>query len=141
MQNFFCFLILVALSSCGVAEGQIPEVVKKSFADKYPDEKSPKWMVDDNGNYEAQFKKKGEPYRADFDKNGNWIETENTIKYSNLPEPVKDAIKKDYDKDDIVEIERVEHPTKGLFFDIEFKKKGEKHDVEYNSSGTIIGRE
>jgi len=141
MQNIICFFLLIFLSSCGVSEGQIPEAAKKNFQKKYPKENSPKWEKDDKGNYEAHFKKDGEGYRADFDDNGNWIETENSIKYKNLPDAVKDAIKRDYDKDDIVEVERVESAKKGLFYDVEFKEKGKKHDVEYNSSGVIIGRE
>lgn len=133
------------LSACGSSEGQTSkkakDVAKANFQKKYPDEKNAKWEYDDVGNYEAKFKEDGETYRVDFDKNGNWVETENTLKYKNLPEAVQDAIKRDYDKDDIVEIERVESAKKGLFFDVEFKKGGKKHDVEYNASGTIIGRE
>lgn len=49
-----------------------------------------------------------ETYRVDFDGSENWVETENPIKYKNLPDVVKDAIKRDYDKDNIVEVERVE---------------------------------
>lgn len=145
MQNICCFILLIMLSACGSSDGQISDkakdLAKANFQQKYPDEKNAKWGTDDAGNYEAKFKEDGETYRVDFDKNGNWVETENTIKYKNLPDAVKDAIKRDYDKDDIVEVERVESAKKGLFFDVEFKKKGKKHDVEYNSAGAIIGRE
>lgn len=133
------------LSACGASEGQISDkakdAAKANFKKKYPNEKNAKWGEDNVGNYEAKFDEDGETYRADFDKNGNWVETENSMKYKNLPEVVKEAIKRDYDKDDIVEVERVESAKKGLFYDVEFKKGGKKHDVEYNSSGAIIGRE
>ncbi|PHN05131.1 PepSY-like domain-containing protein [Flavilitoribacter nigricans] len=117
----------------------IPEAVLRSFEQKYPKENSPEWEKDDHGNFEAHFKKDGEKYRADFTPAGQWIETENSIKYDDLPEAVQDAIKEQFDKDDITEIEQVEHSSKGWFYDVEFKQKGKNKDVEYNPAGMIIG--
>jgi len=122
--------------------GGVPENVLLAFEQKYPEEKSPKWSVDDHGNYEAHFKKDGEKLRADFDsKTGAWIETEISISYKDLPDAVKKAIKDEFDKDDINEVELVMHHSKGKFYDVEFKTKGKNHDVEYNEAGVIIGTE
>ena len=52
------------------ADGNAPEAVKEAFQAKYPGENDPDWHQDAHGNYEANFKQKGEKYRADFAENG-----------------------------------------------------------------------
>ena len=105
---------------------------------KYPGENNPDWELDSNGLWEAHFKIDGEKYRADFQANGLWIETENSIKDSKLPEAIKAAIKRDFKDEKITEVERVHHHRKGLFYDVEFKKDGKNKDVEYREDGTIL---
>ena len=142
MQNkisvFFLITSFLILSVSCIGVSQTPDAVYKAFMAKYPDEKSPSWTIDAHGYHEAQFKKDGEKYRADFSEDGQWIETENTIKFKSLPEPVQSAIKKNYDKDDISEIEHVQSAAKGEFYDVEFKQKGKNLDVEYRANGEKI---
>lgn len=116
-----------------------PEAVKKTFQAKYPGENDPDWRKDDNGNFESHFKIDGVKYRADFAPDGKWIETETSIDKDELPKAVKDAIKEKYDDEEITEIEKVMHHSKGTFYDVEFKQKGKNHDVEFNEAGKIIG--
>jgi len=123
------------------AKEDIPVAVLTTFQEKYPDEKSPDWGVDNHGWYEAHFKKDGEKYRADFRPSGEWIETENDIKEKNLPKVIKDIIREQFQDYKVVEVERVTHHEKGLFYDVEFKKDGKKMDVEFNEKGEAIGME
>jgi len=137
---FYCCVSLACTQT------QVSEATKSTreaaFKDKYPNAKSVKWGVDDHGNHEANFKQNDEKYRADFTPAGEWIETENSIKFKHLPQAVQDAIKQRYDKDDIVEIEAVNHFQKGIFYDVEIDEKGaKKMDIEYNALGKIIGTE
>lgn len=104
---------------------------------KYPDIQNLSWNTDDHGNQEAEFEMDGEKYRADFDQQGQWIETENSIDYEDLPDAVKEAIS-EYDKDDIAEIEQVDNREKGQFYDVEFKQKGKNKDIEIRADGTIV---
>ncbi|UII19517.1 PepSY-like domain-containing protein [Fulvivirga ligni] len=131
-------LLFVSISACSQAQGDIPKEVKEAFEKKYPSHKDVEWNVDDHGFYEADFKLDGEKYRADFEKSGVWVETENSIKYDDLPDVVKDVIKEGYDKDEITEIEHVQNAEKGEFFDVEFKRKGKNKDVMITPSGKII---
>lgn len=118
------------------------EKLNAAFKAKYPNVKDFDWEKDDNGNFEAHFKQNDEKYRADFTPAGSWIETENDVKFKHLPKAVQDAIERDYDKEDIKEIEQVDHHQKGIFYDVEIDKKGKKRvDVMYNGLGKIIGKE
>jgi hypothetical protein len=133
------FLTVTLTASCQDSKKiKVPQSVEANFISKYPGENDPDWELDSNGFWEAHFKIDGERYRADFQSNGLWIETENSIKDSELPEAIKEAIKRDYATEEITEVERVQHHSKGLFYDVEFKKKGKNKDVEYREDGTVL---
>ncbi|AZQ60359.1 hypothetical protein EJ994_16670 [Maribacter sp. MJ134] len=119
-------------------KGQTPEAVKKSFKSKYPNESDPDWRKDKNGNFESHFKKDGEHYRADFAPNGEWIETESNIKKKELPKAILKVLEADFEDIKIVEIEKVDHATKGTFYDVEIKIDGKKKDLEFSSDGKRI---
>ena len=138
---FGCFIFCMQYTVLAQDDLEVPEAVRQAFKAKYPDEHSPKWNEDSHGYYEAKFKKKGEKYRADFDKSGYWIETENDVKYSELPAAVIATLQKrntSFDQSDITEIEYVTHYTKGQFYDIEFRQKGKNFDLMVRPDGTII---
>ncbi len=120
-------------------EGGTPAAVSEAFAAKYPGEPSPEWRRDRNDSYEAHFKQDGERLRADFTPAGVWIETERSIKWDDLPGAVQDAIKAEYKKDDIVELEYTDNAERGEFYDVELDPKGEKKfDVEYREDGSKV---
>ncbi|EMR04741.1 PepSY-like domain-containing protein [Cesiribacter andamanensis] len=111
---------------------------KEAFAKQYPGAQKIRWSEDDNGYDEASFEMDGEKYRADYTKEGEWVETESSLKYDVLPMAVQEVIEAKYNKEEITEVERVQHPSKGVFYDIEFKKDGKNHDVEIKENGEII---
>lgn len=119
------------------AHSQVPEAVKNTFKAKYPGEDDPDWHKDSNGNFESHFKIDGVKYRADFKPNGMWIETETNIDIDDLPKAIRKVVEEDYDGD-ISEIEKVDHHSKGAFYDVEFKRKGKNKDVEFKADGSIL---
>lgn len=136
LERLVFSLFAVVLFGCATAQETDP--AKAAFSQKYPDAEDVSWNTDGNGYREAKFELNGEKHRADFQTDGTWIETERNLDWDDLPDAVKDAFKDDFDKDDIVEIELVDHHAKGWFYDIEFKKKGKKTDVEINPGGVIL---
>lgn len=131
---------LFLIFACGSeSKAQAPDAVKKTFQAKYPGENDPDWHQDDHGYFEAHFKIDGIKYRADFNADGSWVETETSIKKKDLPKAIKDVIKDKYGSEDISEIEKVNSASKGVFYDVEFKQKGKNKDVEFKADGTIIG--
>tara|TARA_R110001583_G_scaffold132606_3_gene284593 strand:+ start:328 stop:762 length:435 start_codon:yes stop_codon:yes gene_type:complete len=131
------FSLLLAFSCNETVKSQTPDAVKKTFQSKYPGEDDPDWEKDSNGNYESHFKIDGVKYRADFKPDGSWIETETSIDKKDLPDAIRNKIENDFDGE-ISEIEKVDHHSKGLFYDVEFKQKGKNKDVEFKADGTII---
>ena len=120
-------------------EWDVPDAVARAFIAKYPGEKSPDWGRDRNDSYEAKFRKDGIELRADFTPGGQWIETERSLSWDELPQAVRDAVEREYDKDDIVELEYTENAERGNFYDVEIDEKGEKKkDVEYRADGRKV---
>lgn len=138
LLSVMAFLAFNYANSQSVDKKKVPAGVSKAFVEKYPGEDKPGWRKDRNGNFESHFKKDGTTYRADFTPAGNWIETERSIKKDDLPRAIRKQLKKHYDDYKIVEIEEVDHPAKGLFYDVELKKDREKMDVEFTENGEII---
>lgn len=139
MKKILIIALLVAFNCQKGVKAQAPEAVKKTFQAKYPGENDPDWHKDDKGYYEANFKIDGIKYRADFNEDGSWVETETSIDKDELPEAIQKVIKEKYKDEDITEIEKVESASKGLFYDVEFKQKGKNKDVEFRANGSIIG--
>lgn len=138
MKNILIICVLLVFACGNNVKAQAPDAVKKTFQAKYPGENDPDWHKDDHGYYEANFKIDGVKYRADFNEDGTWVETETSIDKKDLPKAIKEVIKDKYGSEDITEIEKVESATKGTFYDVEFKQKGKNKDVEFRSDGSII---
>ena len=138
IYEFFTLTLLFFAFSCNqTASSQAPEAVKKTFQEKYPGENDPDWHKDAHGNFESHFKIDGIKYRADFNADGSWIETETSIDKKDLPKAIREKIKNNFDGD-ITEIEKVDHYSKGIFYDVEFKQKGKNKDIEFKANGDII---
>lgn len=142
MKTLVLSLALLGFFACSSTAQKDYDALEKTLKQKYPNATAISWEVDDHGRREAHFKLDDKKYRADFSNTGDWIETERSIRYKDLPDAVKEAIKKDYDPDDIVEVEYVESSTKGTFYDVEIKEKGKKkRDIEFSEDGRVIGVE
>jgi hypothetical protein len=121
------------------AQADAPEAVQQAFSAKYPAAKKVKWGKDRNDSFEAHFQLNGVKYRADFNPSGSWIETERSLDWGDLPDAVQDAIKEEYKKDDIVELEFTDNARKGEFYDVEIDPKGKKKfDIEYRADGSKL---
>ena len=135
----FMLLFISITASCQTkSSNEVPQVVLDAFEAKYPGETDPDFATDAHGYWEAHFKKNGEKYRADFNADGTWRETENSIKDKEIPKAIQEAIEREFPDRTIQEAEHVMSATKGEFYDIEFKQKGKNMDVEYRKDGTKV---
>ncbi len=130
-------LILLIVGAASVAKSVPPEV-ERAFANQYPSATAEKWEVDSNGYWETGFKLEELEYKADFTEDGRWVETERSVTFEDLPDAVQRAIKLDFGDDEISEIESVDHPEKGEFFDVEFNRNGRNFDIEYDALGKRV---
>lgn len=128
---------LILVFAVGAAYA-VPEIVERAFEKQYPNAVDVEWEVDSNGYWEGSFEEKGEKFRADFQEDGLWVETETSIEFSDLPDAVQKAVREDYGDDEIVEVERTDSALRGTFYDVEFKRPGKNQDVEYFANGEKV---
>jgi Putative beta-lactamase-inhibitor-like, PepSY-like len=130
-------LLFGLLLSCQISEP--PAKVLEAFQQKYPDAKEVTWNIDRNARHEADFKLDGVHYRADFNNDGTWVETETSVKWKDLPEATKASFLKESNQKAIVEIELVDSHLQGIFYDIEYKITIGKQDILIAADGKVLG--
>jgi len=117
----------------------LPESVKSSFKAKFPTAEKVKWEMDYE-NFEAEFKLDKNEVSAEFDKDGNWLETETPIKPTAIPAEVKDFLSKNFSGFEIKEVEKKETANKGILYELEIKKGELEYDIVVSEKGQLISR-
>jgi hypothetical protein len=136
MKSLFAYLLLISLFILPVFG--VPSDIEKAFEKKFPEVVEPEWEKESNGSWEATFKRDGVEFRVDFDSDGNWVETEHDVTIDQLPPEVRSAIEIKYKAHEIRDIEAVDSPTHGKFYDVEFQQGAEKKDVMFSLEGKVL---
>jgi hypothetical protein len=145
MKNLILFLYLGAASvaACGqkLKDTEIPASVKASFTKQFPDVKKVTWSRESAAEYEAEFKVKGSEQSANFDNNGDWLETETEIKKSDVPSNVMETVKKEFPGYEMEEAELTETKDSGSYYEFEIEKGGVSYELSVSKDGKIFKKE
>ncbi len=134
-------IALLLTTSIGFAQKKAPAEVQKAFTEKFPDAKSIKWEKENDKNWEAEFKLAEKEMSAEFDANGNWLQTETSVSISDLPAGVMDAIKSTFEGYTADEAEMVETADGEVKYEVELKKGKEELEVLFSFDGSVLSRE
>ena len=143
MKNLFYLIVIVAffgLNACEQKSKDAPANVKTAFSQKFPNVTNLKWEKEKDKDWEAEFKMDGKEYKANFDINGTWMETEYKISTNEIPEAVKMAIEKDYAGYKI-EKSKISENAAGKVYKFKLKKDDEKIKITFDLDGTVIKKE
>lgn len=113
-------------------ESEVPSAVKASFEKIYPGI-SAKWEKE-KGNYEAEFKKDGKSMSTLIEPSGTMLETEISIKESELPAAAKSYLKTNYKDRHIKGTAKITGSDGGVTFEAEIDGK----DVIFDSTGKFL---
>jgi hypothetical protein len=78
-------------------------------------------VIEDEKEWEAEFKLEGKEYSANFLTNGTWKETEYEIKKSDIPEAIKQTLAQDFDGYNMEEAELSE-TAEGKHYEVAVEK-------------------
>lgn len=118
----------------------VPETVKKAFATQFPTAAKVEWGIEKPGEYEAEFKENNTSKSVLFNKKGTLLETESIIPESELPQPIKAVIAKDYSAYKIGRIEK--NDVKGVVtYELSAKKDKKKCVLIFNPNGKFLKQE
>ncbi len=113
-----------------------PEKVQSAFSKKFPTVKKVKWEMENNTEWEAEFKMDGKEYSANFALNGDWKETEYEIKKSEIPANIKAILDQNFKKYEIEEA-GISETISGKYYEIEVEVGHEKFEVSIDSLGKL----
>ena len=151
MKNKMLIALLVLFSSYVMAQEKkestepekqvnVPELVKKEFAAKYPKASKVKWGLEKPGEYEAEFELNKAEMSVVIDEKGNVLDVETEIKESELPQAVKATLAKDFAGYKIDEVEKAE--AKGaISYEMEAKKDKAEFEIVFDSNGKLLKKE
>lgn len=123
--------------SCNCDESKVPVSVNATFTEMFPNATDVEWEMEDEAEWEAEFKSDGKEVEACFSERGEWIETEWEIEKSEIPESILMAINSAYEAWEIDEVEFVESPEfNGYEFELVMGE--EEMEVLVTVDGVII---
>jgi hypothetical protein len=138
MKNIFIVLvaavIVTAPASCQL---KVTEAAKKEFVAMFPTATNVKWGTESKDEYEAEFKLNNTNVSANFKHDGTWVETETTIKTSELPAAVTNAINTKYPGAVYTRAEKIEKPGGKILYEAVINVNGKKREMEVNSDGSF----
>lgn len=142
MKNIFLFAMIAifSLSAYAQTKNDVPAKVQSSFNEKFPDAQKVHWDKENTHEWEAEFKKNGREYSANFGLDGEWIETEYEIKKSAIPAAVKTALNKEFAGYRIEEAE-VSETAKEKVYEFKIEKGNHELEVIITPNGKIIKKE
>lgn len=136
---------LLALNSCCTGSKNVPNNVKTTFLEKFPDVKKVVWEQEDKNEWEAEFTMNGKDYSANFNVDGSLVETEYEINLDEIPESVQNTLDSEFAEFEIEEAEYIERPE-GVFYEFEIEKEDiDQEEVEMevfiDSNGMVVKKE
>lgn len=130
-------LVITVLAFGLFACGQTPpKQVTDNFSKKFAGASKVKWGMEDETEWEAEFKMDGKEMSASFDKEGKWMATEAEISEKDLPANVLKAVNTAYAGWKMKEIKSIETPDfKG--YEIGIEKGKEELEIQVTTDGKI----
>lgn len=141
MKKIAILVASVLIVSCADAqklkESEVPAKVKEAFAKKYPRAKVEDWEKE-GADYEAEFELNKIESSVVIDAAGNFKETEQEIKSSELPKGVADYCAKNFADYKLDEAARITDASGKVTFEAEMKKGKEHFDAIFDDKGNFI---
>jgi Putative beta-lactamase-inhibitor-like, PepSY-like len=137
-RTFGLLGLILAISSTQaqkIEASKVPAAVREAFSKQYKDIPA-KWEAE-KGNYEAGFKLNGKNMSAIFNPAGSMLESETSIKVSELPASTLDYVKAHYSGVAIREAAKITKADGTVNFEAEVNKK----DVIFDKTGKFLREE
>lgn len=134
---FFCNVFVMAQSK---KNDGVPQVVKDSFAVKFPNTYVHDWEFKRKDKlYEAEFKINNEKQKAYFAANGQWQYSKKDIKIAMVPDAILQHIKTStYGTWKIDDADVYQSPEHAKYFVVEVELNLKEVDLHYLPDGTLL---
>jgi len=139
LQLSFLALVLVGFVACAQDAKNVPTEVQSAFESKFPAAKNVKWEKENETEWEAEFKKGGKEYSANFLTDGSWVETEYQLKKSEIPSLVQKTLDEEFAGYEVEEAE-VSETNNGKVYEFELEGEESELEVTIDTNGKVINK-
>jgi len=140
--NLIGLMCIISLSVIGqeLPENEVPEAVRNSFYELYPNMFVYEWELEKKENvYEAEFMNRGREMEAIFRPDGTYIGTEIDIEMEDMPSEVKKAFSlSEYAKWKLEDTEEFHEKEGDKLYVIEVEKRKRKVKLYYSKDGKLV---
>lgn len=116
---------------------KVPAPVKEAFAKKFPAATYVVYKMEKR-DYEVSFKNDGVGMSANFNSQGEWLETETVMIESDLPKEVLTSAATNFVGYNKTDITKIDGPDKVLNYEMNLKKGAESYQVKFSPKGEIL---
>ena len=129
--------VSISLNACSQENSNnAPQKVQAAFEARFPDAKKVEWEMENDEEWEAEFKMKGKEYSANFSIEGEWLETEYEIKEKDIPATIRTILDQNFSNYEIEDPEIAETPS-GKSYEMEIEVNDEEFEVVIDSNGNL----
>lgn len=143
MKNLVLIFVIasfISLHACAQNAKNLPIKVKTAFNQKFPGAQKVKWGKENATEWEAEFTLNNKGYSANFNTDGNWLESEYKIGEKEIPTAVTATLGKQFPGYKIAESE-ISETAKGKVYEFAIKTGKTKTEVAVNPDGTLVKKE
>lgn len=131
--------LAISINACA-QKVNVTEKVKTAFEQKFPNAQKVKWSKENETEWEAEFRFKGEEYSANFTSDGVWKETEHEIETSAIPVNVKQTLETEFAGYKIEEAE-ISETAEGSVYEFALEKDEQDMEVAISPEGMVKKKE
>ncbi|MFO0358677.1 MAG: PepSY-like domain-containing protein [Sphingobacteriaceae bacterium] len=137
MKHYIIILASLCLLSFakGPGEIEIPESIKRTFEQKFPNAIDVKWESDTDSHYEVGFILDGKEKTAVFTLDGNFKEIETEIKNIELPKRVLKSIEKKFPLSKVSFAQKIQRANNVVVYEVEVNTGIEEIDITLDQYG------
>lgn len=130
--------ILAIVFSMAALAMDVPKAVAAAFAKKFPAATNIKWDKENAHEYEASFKMGSKNYSANFNDAGEWLETESSTAFAELPAKVQNAYNSTHNGVAVKAAAKIETAKGEIKYEVEYKSGKKTKEVFYNAEGEVL---
>ena len=148
-RSILCLAVSIAiclLAGCGSppasnSAAPVPDVVQRTFQEKFPAVKLVEWKLKPDHNYEAEFTLGETEISAKFDPVGKWLETESAIPPGQVPQSVHESAVEHFNGYHAVETQTVERwNDQRSIYELHLDNGQEIAKVLFSADGTVLNQ-
>jgi len=132
--------VATRLAAQAVSPASVPAPVQRALQARYPGLTGVSWSQTGDKTYVAAFHSSGSAVAASYTPAGQWVESTTEICAIAMPEPVRNAVVREYRGYQFVSTLRLDRATAPIrLYEIHLAKPGERVTVQYEPGGAPFG--